>query len=200
MPQASRRDNVPRALAGARAGCGRDAAPVHPVLVAMDALLRRISNRRRSPHIRLDMRMTTVSFTVQVPLHASARRVWAAMVDWESHGRWIPATRSRILEGDGGVGSLFEAVSGIGPLALVDRMRVRELDDAAMRAAVEKVGPVLGGTAGFAVQEGGDGNCVVEWRETVTVPLLPRVLAPLVAAISARAFAFSLRRLQRRLP
>lgn len=143
--------------------------------------------------------MSVVAFSVSVPMRAPAHRVWEALVDWESHGKWIPATQSRVLEGDGGLGSLFVAISGYGPLALVDRMRVIDFDAAAMLAEVEKVGPFLGGTAGFTVRATGNEGCSVDWHERVTVPMLPRFIAPVLAVIGARAFAWSLRRLQRQL-
>ncbi len=143
--------------------------------------------------------MTNVAFTVSVPLDKPAREVWKALVDWESHGTWIPATQSRILEGDGGLGSVFEAISGIGPLALVDRMRVIAFDTAVMQAEVEKIGPVLHGTAGFTVHAQGEHACTVEWAETVAVPVLPRLAAPVAAYIGGRLFAWSLRRLGRHL-
>lgn len=142
--------------------------------------------------------MAVVSFSVSVPMDQSAPRVWAALVDWEAHGDWIPATRSRIQEGNGGLGTVFEAVSGYGPLALVDRMRVIVFDETALRAEVEKIGPLLGGTAGFVVQPR-DGGCTVHWDEDVTVPGLPRILSSVAAFIGARAFTWSLRRMQRHL-
>ncbi len=143
--------------------------------------------------------MTIVAFEVAVPLERPGLEVWQALIDWESHGRWIPATRSRILDGDGRLGTTFEAVSGFRPLVLVDRMRVTAFDEEGLRCAVEKLGPVLTGTAGFTVRAHGSERCTVDWNESVEVPVLPQALAPIAAALGARMFAWSLRKLARQL-
>jgi carbon monoxide dehydrogenase subunit G len=141
-----------------------------------------------------DAYMSTVSFQLDFPMSVSAPTVWNALSDWASHGDWIPATRSTITQGDGGLGTEFVAISGFGPLALVDRMRVVQFDAAKLTAEVEKLGPVLGGTAGFAVSATASG-CMLEWHEHVRVPLLPRFLSPVAAAVARALFRLSLRRL-----
>ena len=138
--------------------------------------------------------MTTVSFEIQVPMRASLSEVWLALIDWASHGDWIPATRSRILNGEGGLGTEFEAVSGYGPLALVDRMRVATFEPERASVGIEKVGPVLGGVAGFTLTEVPEG-CVVSWYERVTVPHLPGALAPIAGRVGAVMFRWAIRRL-----
>jgi len=140
--------------------------------------------------------MAVIEFAVDVHLTHAAPDVWGRLVDWGSHGDWVPATRSRVLAGDGGVGTEFEAVTGWWPLRLLDRMCVVHFEAAGLRAEVEKVGPVLRGRAGFTVSGSGP-SCTVHWFERVQVPLLPQWLAPLVAAASAVAFRQALGRLAR---
>ena len=54
--------------------------------------------------------------------------MFAAFTAWERQSDWIPFTRVRVVEGDGGEGSLIEAVTAVGPAVLRDEMRVVRLD------------------------------------------------------------------------
>lgn len=123
------------------------------------------------------------------------------MIDWKRQEAWIPATR--IVPPDGeptAVGATITAYTGYGPLTLEDRMRVTRCswDDVSSSGSceVEKLGPVLRGRAGFTVEPEGAGS-VVRWLEDVTVPYVPRVAAPVVAAFSAAGFRLGMRRLAR---
>ncbi len=144
-----------------------------------------------------------VRFDVTTDFDAPAKRVWDAMVDWEAHGEWIPATRVEV-DGDDptAVGATFTGWTGVGPLVLEDRMRVLacEWDEASQegRCEVEKLGPVLTGRAGFTVSATAGGSQVV-WFEHVAVRHLPRVLAPIVTKLSALGFQGGMRRLAKRL-
>jgi len=62
--------------------------------------------------------------TATVIVNAPASKVFAAFLNWEKQGDWIPLTRVRVVEGDGGEGSLVEAVTALGPAALRDELRV----------------------------------------------------------------------------
>ncbi|MGW0431429.1 SRPBCC family protein [Micromonospora sp. NPDC003197] len=66
--------------------------------------------------------------TATVIVHAPAERVFAAFTAWERQSDWIPFTQVRVVEGDGGEGSLVEAVTAVGPMAVRDEMRVVRLD------------------------------------------------------------------------
>ena len=143
--------------------------------------------------------MAPIDFTVTHHFAAPPRAVWDQMIDWPSHAKWIPATRMEVDSQDFQVeGATFTGYTGFGKLALVDRMAISaiEWDDATERGSceVEKLGPVLEGRAGFVVSPDGDGSSV-EWFERVTVPYLPKLLAPLVSKASALGFAFGMRRL-----
>jgi hypothetical protein len=123
--------------------------------------------------------VTPVQFELSRRFEVPVRTLWDELVDWPAHGAWIPATS---IEGGPGdpteVGYTFTAWTGIRPLALEDRMRVTrcDWDDGAQVGVcdVEKLGPVLGGAAGFTVRADGVGSAI-EWREDVTVPYLGRI-------------------------
>jgi uncharacterized membrane protein len=66
----------------------------------------------------------TGEVTATVIVNAPAQRVFAAFLNWEKQSEWIPFTKVRVVEGDGGEGSLVEAITAIGPAALRDELRV----------------------------------------------------------------------------
>ena len=144
---------------------------------------------------------TPVRFTVEVEFDAPPREVWDQLVDWKGHEAWIPMTRVEV-DGDDptAIGSTFVAWSGPGPLALEDRMRVDTCtwseDTRSGECEVAKLGPVLRGRAGFTVEPSGGGSTVA-WLEDVTVPHLPRFLAPVAAFAGSIGFRFGMWRLGR---
>ncbi len=147
--------------------------------------------------------MAPVTFTVTHAFTSPPDELWAALIDWDAHGEWIPATRMDIAaHGAQSVGDEFTAYTGYGPLTLVDRMRVSKIDwDATAgrgECEVEKLGPVLSGTAGFVVEPDPMGSRI-EWFEDVDVKRLPKVLAAPVSAVSALGFRLAMRSLARTL-
>lgn len=147
--------------------------------------------------------MTPIEFTVTHTFDAPPAEVWAAMVDWERHADWIPATRMQVDPGDPNeVGATFTGFTGYGPLTLEDRMRVTQIDwdEAAGKGTceVEKLGPVLKGRAGFTVVADGEGSRL-DWFEDVTIPYVPKLLAPIVNKLSAAGFSFGMKGLARSL-
>lgn len=145
--------------------------------------------------------MTTVSFTVHHDFGASARDVWDELVDWKGHEAWIPMTRVEVGDGDPtDVGHEFTAWSGPGKLALEDRMRVAECawDESTStgRCTVDKLGPILSGSAGFTVTGGGETSSI-DWFEQVEVKHLPGFLAPIVAKLGAAGFRHGMKRLDK---
>jgi hypothetical protein len=138
-------------------------------------------------------RTARVSFETVVHLTAEPAVVWERLTDWARHGEWIPLTRVEVDPSDP---DRFVAYSGVGPLTLEDRMVVEEMhfDGAEGICRVAKLGPVLTGHASFHVSSTAGGT-TVRWVEDVTVPRLPRPLAPAAAAVARLAFERSLRRL-----
>jgi hypothetical protein len=147
--------------------------------------------------------MMPVKFELSRHFDVPVRVLWDELVDWPAHGAWIPATTIEGDEGDpAAIGYTFTAWTGFRPVALEDRMRVTRCDwDEAQQSGVcdvEKLGPVLGGTAGFSVRPDGSGS-VIEWREDVTVPYLPKFLAPVGAFFGRIGFTLALRSLAKML-
>jgi hypothetical protein len=66
--------------------------------------------------------------TATVIVQAPATTVFAAFTAWERQSEWIPFTRVRVVEGNGGEGSLVEAVTAVGRALVRDEMRVVRLD------------------------------------------------------------------------
>ena len=66
--------------------------------------------------------------TATVIVNAPAPRVFAGFIAWERQSDWMPLTTVRIVEGDGGEGSLIRAVTAAGPAALRDDIRVVRID------------------------------------------------------------------------
>lgn len=153
--------------------------------------------------------MGRVQFELIRPFDVPARVLWDELIDWPAHGVWIPATTIEAEPSDPtAVGYTFTAWTGFRPVALEDRMRVTrcDWDDTAQIGVcdVDKLGPVLGGAAGFTVRADGS-RSVLEWREDVTVPYLPGFLAPVGAFAGRIGFSLALRGLakmlaRRRLP
>ena len=139
--------------------------------------------------------MARVRFTVRKSLSLPAREVFDELVDWRGHAEWVPMTRVVIESGDGGVGTTFVATTGLGPLALPDRMRVDELDAQGMRVRIVKIGPVLTGDVDLEVTPTGPSSCDLLWDEDVRVPVLPQFLAAPVGAVARKAFEVSLDRM-----
>jgi hypothetical protein len=99
--------------------------------------------------------------------------------------------------------SRFTAWSGLGKLALEDRMQVIDTNTSGEKRTcrVAKLGPVLVGEAEFAVSPAStQDQCVVEWREDVTVPFLPRFLAPVVGWFGKLLFGLSISRMAKKTP
>jgi hypothetical protein len=139
--------------------------------------------------------MANVHFTVTRDLPLSARDVFDELIDWKGHAEWVPLTRVEMLRGDGGPGTEFVATTGIGPVALPDRMRVDELDPVAMTSRITKIGPVLSGEVHLSVTSTGARTSRLDWVEDIRVPGVPQFLAKPVAAAARKGFQVSITRL-----
>ncbi|MFM7597175.1 MAG: SRPBCC family protein [Actinomycetota bacterium] len=142
--------------------------------------------------------MARVHFTVRRHLPLPARVAFDELVDWRGHAQWVPMTRVVIESGDGGAGTTFVATTGLGPLALPDRMRVESLDVTQMTVHIVKIGPVLTGDVRLAVESLSDDSSDITWGEDVRVPLLPGFLSKPVGAVARKAFEVSIDRMAKR--
>ena len=147
--------------------------------------------------------MAQVAFTVNHRFDADPQAVWDELADWAGHANWIPATRVEVTPGDPlAIGAEFTAWTGYGPLTLEDRMRVAAIDwrpeDQCGTCTVDKLGPVLTGTATFRVA-GTAGAADLEWIEDVTVPHVPQFLAPVVGRLGAAGFKLAMISLARQM-
>ncbi|MEV6602261.1 SRPBCC family protein [Actinoplanes sp. NPDC051346] len=107
----------------------------------------------------------TGEVTATVIVRAPAPKVFAAFLNWERQSDWIPFTKVRVVEGDGGEGSLIEAVTALGPAVVRDEMRVVRVD-APYELRVVHCGKVLRGPGSMrCTAMGGDRTQVVmhEW-------------------------------------
>lgn len=143
--------------------------------------------------------MARVFFTVSRDLPLPARAVFDELIDWKAHADWVPLTKVEILSGDGGPGTEFVATSGIGALALPDRMRVDALDPEAMTVHVTKIGPLLTGEVHLAVTAIDENSCHLDWVEDIRVPGLPSFLARPTAAAARQGFVISISKMAKKI-
>lgn len=132
-----------------------------------------------------------VLFTVDQYVVLPAEEAYAALCDWENHGRWLPFTR--IVPGSG---DEFTASIGAGPFRSVHRMNVQERADDALRVTFEETGPLLFGSSTLSARPFDRTSCVVRWSEDVHAPALPGLLSGPLTLVTK----FFVRRAVRRLP
>jgi uncharacterized membrane protein len=115
------------------------------------------------------VRPGTGEVTATVIVNAPAERVFAALLDWERQSDWIPFTRVRLVDGDGGVGSSIEAVTQVGPAVLRDEMRVVKVDRP-YEIRVVHYGKVLRGPGVLRCTPMGGDRTQVVWHEWFHLP------------------------------
>lgn len=145
--------------------------------------------------------MTRVEVSEPVDVAAPAEVVWRTVTDWASQGEWMLGTRVRpIGDGDGRrLGATVEAVTGIGPVAVTDRMEIVEWAPP-RRCVVRHLGRVVRGEGVFEVLPLGPERARFRWSERLDLPLgrLGALGWPLVRPAFRAGMAFSLRRMERR--
>ena len=107
--------------------------------------------------------------TATIIVRAPAPQVFAALTTWERQGDWIPFTRVRLVEGDGGEGSLVEAITAVGPAELRDEMRVVKVD-APYEVRVVHCGGLLRGPGVLRCTPMDRGRTQVVWHEWFHLP------------------------------
>jgi hypothetical protein len=96
--------------------------------------------------------------TATVIIKAPAERVFAAFTAWERQGEWIPFTKVRVVSGDGGEGSVIEAITSVRGAKLCDELRVVHF------------GRVLRGPGVMRCTPMGSGHTQVVWHEWFHLP------------------------------
>jgi hypothetical protein len=136
--------------------------------------------------------------TATVIVKAPAEVVFGAFIEWERQGEWIPFTRVRVVEGDGGEGSAIEAISQLGPAVLRDQMRVVELDPPRIVRVVH-YGRVLRGPGVLRCTPLAGGRTQVVWHEWLHLPGggLGRLAWPVLWPGSKISLSAALRRFAR---
>jgi uncharacterized membrane protein len=137
-------------------------------------------------------------FTATVIVNAPAAKVFNAFLDWEKQSEWIPFTRVRVVEGDGGEGSLVEVVTTIGPAVLRDELRVVKVN-APYEVRVVHCGKVLKGPGAMrCTAMSGDRTQIVlhEWFHLPAGPV-GKIAWPVLWPGSKLGFTGALKRFAR---
>jgi hypothetical protein len=136
--------------------------------------------------------------TASVVVQAPTERVYAAFTAWERQGDWIPLTRVRVVSGDGGEGSLIEAVTALGPAVLRDEMRIDRLDPP-YEVRVVHCGKVLRGPGVMRCTPLAGDRTQMVWHEWFQVPagIAGRIAWPVMWPGSKLGLNFALRRFAR---
>lgn len=107
--------------------------------------------------------------TATIIVAAPAERVFAAFMAWERQSDWIPLTKVRVVEGDGGEGTVIEAITVAGPAVLRDEMRVVKVDPP-YEVRVVHQGKVLRGPGVMRCTPMAGDRTQVVWHEWFHLP------------------------------
>lgn len=106
-----------------------------------------------------------------VDIDARPEAVWAAVTDWDHHGRWMLLTSVRRLERLGeGAGGRIEAFTGIGPLGLRDPMTITVWRPP-YRCENRHEGTLVRGVGAFDVEALPGNRSRFTWSEWLDLPL-----------------------------
>ena len=113
--------------------------------------------------------MRPIELTIEID--RPAEQVWAGLIDWPTHGAWMPMTKVEVVGGGAGHGDgeRIVARTGLGPLGFADRMTITEWDPP-RRLAVDHTGRLIKGTAWFEVQPLSERRSRVVWCEALVAP------------------------------
>jgi hypothetical protein len=136
--------------------------------------------------------------TASVIVAAPAEQVYAAFTTWERQGEWIPLTKVRVVSGDGGVGTMIEAITTVGPAVLKDEMRVDRLDPP-YEVRVVHCGVMLRGPGVMRCTPMAGDRTQLVWHEWFQLPsgLAGKVAWPVLWPGSKVGLNFALRRFAR---
>ncbi|OIJ88497.1 SRPBCC family protein [Streptomyces colonosanans] len=115
-----------------------------------------------------------VLFSLERLAPLAADQAWLRLTDWPRHADVVPLTRVTVLTPPPtGVGTLFVARTGIGPLAFDDPMEVVAWQPPT-RCRLVKRGGFVTGWAEIEVRPDDTGHARVVWREELAVRPLPK--------------------------
>jgi Polyketide cyclase / dehydrase and lipid transport len=145
--------------------------------------------------------VTRIELSEAVEVGAPAEVVWQTVTDWAGQGEWMLGTRVRPTSGGDGrrLGATIEAVTGVGPIGVADRMEIVEWTPP-RRCVVRHLGRVVRGDGVFEVLPLGPEHARFVWSELLDLPLgrLGALGWPVARPAFRAGLAFSLRRLERR--
>jgi hypothetical protein len=129
---------------------------------------------------------------MRVAVNAPAETTFAAMSDWPRQQEWMLGTKVRVTSGDGSSeGSELVAVTGVGPLAFADSMRITTWEPP-LRCDVVHTGKLVRGTGEFLVRPTSATTSEFEWIEHLDLPF--GVVGQLGWSLTGPAFQWGLRR------
>jgi hypothetical protein len=136
--------------------------------------------------------------TASVIIRAPAEKAFAAFMAWERQGEWIPLTKVRVVSGDGGEGTLIEAITSVGPAVLRDEMRVDRVD-APYEVRVVHCGRLLRGPGVMRCTPMGGERTQLVWHEWFQLPagMAGKVAWPVLWPGSKVSLGYALRRFAR---
>ena len=141
-----------------------------------------------------------VLFSLERLVPLTADHAWLRLTDWPRHADVVPLTRVTVLTpSPAGVGTVFVARTGIGPLAFDDPMEVVTWQPPHLCRLVKR-GRVVTGRAEIEVRPEAAGHARVVWREELAVRLLPGFFDPLLGRVARRMFGRAVDGLLRRDP
>jgi len=134
-------------------------------------------------------------FRIVLEHPAPPQEVWRRLWDLERHTRAVPFTGVALDSPGSGLaqGRGFTARTSLGPLAVDDRMTVREWDPP-RRAVVVKTGPVLTGTITVTVLPTRHGSAVL-WEQDFGARGVPAWAAALTSPLVRAGYRRALRRI-----
>jgi Polyketide cyclase / dehydrase and lipid transport len=140
----------------------------------------------------------TGEVTASITIDAPAERVYAAFMAWERQGEWIPLTKVRVVSGDGGEGTVIEAVTALGPAVLRDEMRVDKVDPP-YEVRVVHFGRLLRGPGVMRCTPLDGDRTQMVWHEWFQLPAgwAGRVARPVMWPGSKLSLGYALRRFAR---
>jgi polyketide cyclase/dehydrase/lipid transport protein len=136
--------------------------------------------------------------TAAVIVNAPQERVFNAFLAWERQGMWIPLTTVRLVSGDGGEGSMIEAITSLGPAILRDEMRVEKIDRP-YEVKVVHCGRMLRGPGVMRCTALTGDRTQLVWHEWFQLPagMAGRVAWPVMWPGSKLSLTYALRRFAR---